>query len=694
VDVRLPSEPGASCHIVNLHGRPVDLDQVVTLDELRGLSAVRDWAPATVRAVPTPHDLFMPRLVSEEEALQVITGQRPGLQLALSTRGQYGAVAENHRASPFIPPNHLAMVSHAGGLHHDEVSLLVEVPAPEAVDTLAWRLRSIAQKLIAMGVSAGAKCMVSVTKGELLLDPCHRIRDHNGRDFKPMQMYRLSDVRGFRDVEDLPSLKRPPQERIFDAEPVVSGEYTLEQALQEAARCVECGLCRDICPNGVGLASYVEKLKQGELESAASDLRELNPGVDLTCLVCPAPCQSLCILAHEEIPRRPVYIRGIEQVLAQQPVPPEVRAPAATGFKVALIGLGPANVVAAARLAKKGHEVHVFERQTEFGGAVALIPSFRVRHAKAQDWVEQLLQETGVVIHTGITFGKNLEFESLRAQFNAVILGIGAGKPMTLGIEGEEYGGVIDALQVLRKFNKEAAGEPSDEPPPRLRNTIVIGGGDVAADVVMWYVRTAARCARQVAEAARDGAAQTPEVANVVWAYRRGRAEMPVSQEVLADAEDEINALREYQLGAGIVPAEGELASGVYFHLRPLKVLGEQGKVCGMQFIKTRYRGERDRSGRRIVEDIPGSEFTIPADAVVVLAVGQRPDPAALKNLPGVKFDDQGKVRVDESMKAADGIYAVGDLVGGEMLADAISHGRRAADAIHQDYLAGLARSR
>jgi glutamate synthase (NADPH/NADH) small chain len=359
---------------------------------------------------------------------------------------------------------------------------------------------------------------------------------------------------------------------------------------------------------------------------------------------------------------------------------------------VALVGLGPANVVAAARLVRKGHDVHIFEQHKEFGGAVSLIPSFRVRQAKAHEWVKQLLGETGVKIHTGMALGQDLKFENLRKEFDAVILGIGAGKPMGLGIDGEAFSGVVDALKVLRKFNKQAAGQTVDEPPPRLRNTIVIGGGDVAADVVMWYVRTAARCAKEVVEAARNGANREPQVANVVWAYRRGRSEMPVSQEVLSDAEDEINALKDYQLAAGITPADGELASGVYFHLRPVKVLGDQGKVCGIQFIRTRPAGERDRSGRRIVEDVPGSEFTIPADSVVVLAVGQRPDPAPLKDLPGVTLDNNGKVRVDESMKAAEGIYAVGDLVGGEILADAISHARRAADSIHSDYLARAAK--
>jgi glutamate synthase (NADPH/NADH) small chain len=397
-------------------------------------------------------------------------------------------------------------------------------------------------------------------------------------------------------------------------------------------------------------------------------------------------------LAHEAIPKRPVNIRGIEQVLARQSVPPEVGVPAATGFKVALVGLGPANVVAAARLARKGHAVHVFEQQNEFGGAVALIPSFRLRHAKTHEWVRQLLGETGVQIHTGVALGQDLKFESLREQYDAIILGIGAGKPLGLGIEGEEYGGVVDALQVLRTFNRAAAGKTDGTPPPRLRNTIVIGGGDVAADVVMWYIRTAAQCAKQAAEAAPQGVSRQPEVVNVVWTYRRGRAEMPVSQEVLTDAEDEINALKDYQLSMGITPAPGELSSGVYFHLRPLKVLGQEGKVCGIRFIRTRPGRGQDRSGRCIVEDIPGSEFTIPADSVVVLAVGQRPDPACLKSLPTVTLTSDGRVRVDATMKAAEGVYAVGDLVGGEILADAISHGRRAADNIHQAYLAAEAR--
>ena len=262
----------------------------------------------------------------------------------------------------------------------------------------------------------------------------------------------------------------------------------------------------------------------------ARDLRERNPGVDLTCLVCPAPCQELCILTHEEIPKRPVNIRAIERVLAQRVVPPEeVAAPAPTGFRVALIGLGPANVVAAARLARLGHEVHIFEQQHEFGGAVSLIPSFRLPHAKTRTWVKPLLGEGGVHIHSGTALGRDLQWDDLREHFDAVVVGIGAGKPLGLGIEGEHLGGVVDALQVLRRFKQLARGEPV-EPPPQTRNTVVIGGGDVAADVVRWYVRAAAQSARRTLETRRAGRSAEPDVVNVVWAYRRGRADMPVSQ--------------------------------------------------------------------------------------------------------------------------------------------------------------------
>lgn len=685
--------PPGSFRIVNVHGEPVDLERLLTLDEWRGLSVLREWAPAAAPALEPAHEAPLPRLVSEQEALRIVCGERPGLHLVLSSRGQFAAVSENSRVSSFSPQTHLAIVSYAGGLRHDEVTLFMEIAAPEEVDTLAWRLRTVAQRLIGLGLPAATRCIVVVEKGELLLNPIGRIRDPNGRPFRPTQLYRLSDVRSLRDVEDLPSLERPPEERIFDAEPVISGDYTLEQALREAARCLECGLCRDICPNGVGLASYVEHLKRGDLDAAARELRERNPGVDLTCLVCPAPCQEWCILTHEEIPKRPVNIRAIERVLAQRVVPPEeAAAPAPTGFRVALIGLGPANVVAAARLARLGHEVHVFEQQQELGGAVALIPSFRLPHAKAREWVKQLLGQSGVHLHSGVALGRDLQWDDLREHFDAVVVGIGAGKPLGLGIEGEELGGVVDALQVLRRFNQQARGEPG-EPPPRLRNTVVIGGGDVAADVVRWYVRAAAQSARRALEARRQGLAGQPDVVNVVWAYRRGRAEMPVSQEILVDAEDEISALKDFQLSAGVGPAPGELSSGVYFYLRPVRVLGSNGRVSGIQFIRTRPGRERDRSGRPVVEDIPGSEFVIPADSVVVLAVGQRPDLTPLKNVPGLEFDSTGHVRVDETMRAAEGLYAVGDLVGGEILADAISHGRRAADSIHRAYLARGARA-
>jgi glutamate synthase (NADPH/NADH) small chain len=679
--------PGAY-RVVNVRGEVVDLERLLTLDDLRGLSVVREWVAAAERVVEPVHETVLPRLILADEALRIVVGERPGVHLALSSRGQFAAVSENSRVSPFSPQTHLAIVSYAGGLRHDEVTLFLEVPAPEEVDTLAWRLRTVAQRLIGLGLPAAARCIVVVEKGDLLLNPIGRIRDANGRPFRPTQLYRLSDVRSFRDVEDLPSLKRPPQERIFDAEPVIAGEYTLEQALREAARCMACGLCRDVCPNGVGLASYVEHLKRGDLDAAARELRERNPGVDLTCLVCPAPCQELCLLTHEEIPKRPVNIRAIERVLAQRVVPPQqVGAPAPTGFRVALIGLGPANVVAVARLARLGHEVHVFEQQHELGGAVSLIPSFRLPQARAREWVKQLLGERGVHIHSGVALGRDLQWDDLREHFDAVVVGIGAGKPLGLGIEGEHLGGVVDALQVLRRFNQQARGEPG-EPPPHLRNTVVIGGGDVAADVVRWYVRAAAQSARRALEARRAGQSVAPDVVNVVWAYRRGRAEMPVSQEILEDAEDEISALRDFQLRAGVGPSPGELSSGVYFYLRPTRVLGRDGRVSGIQFIRTRPGPERDRSGRPVVEDIPGSEFVIPADSVVVLAVGQKPDLELLKNIPGIVFDATGHVRVDAAMKAADGLYAVGDLVGGEILADAISHGRRAADSIHREFLA------
>ena len=132
--------------------------------------------------------------------------------------------------------------------------------------------------------------------------------------------------------------------------------------------------------------------------------------------------RELCILAHEEVPRRPVNIRAIEQALSHQDVAAEVAAPPPTGYRVALVGLGPANMLAAARLARKGHEVHIIEKRKDFGGAVSLIPSFRRHHASAHEWVTQLLNETGVVIHTGMALGQNLDFKSLRAKYDSVIL--------------------------------------------------------------------------------------------------------------------------------------------------------------------------------------------------------------------------------------------------------------------------------
>jgi glutamate synthase (NADPH/NADH) small chain len=317
---------------------------------------------------------------------------------------------------------------------------------------------------------------------------------------------------------------------------------------------------------------------------------------------------------------------------------------------VAIIGSGPAGLTAAGELAKLGHEVTVFEAFHAAGGVLIYgIPEFRLPKDIVQAEVDRL-KAAGVRIEPNAIVGKTYTLDELREGYDAVFIAVGAGLPVFMDVPGENLKGVYSANEYLTRVNLMGAWDPSaDTPILHGQRVAVVGGGNVAMDAV----RTARRL----------GAAEATIV------YRRGRDELPARAEEVHHAG----------------------AEGIRFELQvaPVEVLGtDDGWVRGLRCVRMEL-GEPDASGRRRPEPIPGSEFELPCDMVVV-AIGTRSNPLLTTATAGLELNEWGYIVTDEAgMTSVPGVFAGGDIVrGAATVILAMGDGKRAAAAIHA-YLTG-----
>ncbi|KUK32537.1 MAG: Glutamate synthase (NADPH), homotetrameric [Thermoanaerobacterales bacterium 50_218] len=447
-----------------------------------------------------------------------------------------------------------------------------------------------------------------------------------------------------------------PTMRIRTFDEVTLG-YTSDQAKREAARCRGCSQapCRRGCPIGVDIPGFISLVKEGKFREAAQRLRERNTLPAVCGRVCPQDrnCEKHCVLAKKGAP---IAIGRLERFVADwerehgMTVPP---TPGSTGKRVAVVGSGPAGLTVAAALARKGHSVTVFEALHAPGGVLSYgIPQFRLPKevvAAEIDYVCAL----GVKIELNTPIGKLYSLRDLRREYDAVFLGTGAGLPRLLGIPGEHLNGVYTANEFLTRVNlMKAYLFPEYATPVRVgKRVAVIGGGNVAVDAARVAVRLGAE--------------------EVVVLYRRTLVEMPVR------AEEYRFACRE----------------GVFFRflVAPLEFRGDaEGWV--REVLCTRCElGEVDESGRRRPVPVPGSEFTIPIDTVIV-AIGQEPNILALAEVSELLTPSGRFVGADPETGATPvpGVFAGGDLVtGAATVIQAMTAGRRAAKAIDR-YLSEL----
>ena len=419
-----------------------------------------------------------------------------------------------------------------------------------------------------------------------------------------------------------------PEIRAHNFEEVTTG-FTPEQAEIEASRCLHCknAPCMKGCPVGVHIPDFIRKVQEGDLLGAAREIQLTNNLPAVCGRVCPQEkqCEALCVRGRME---GAVSIGTLERYVADwflKNGDGKVAKAEPNGYKAAVIGSGPAGLTCAADLAKAGCEVTVYEAFHKAGGVLTYgIPEFRLPKVLVQKEIDGL-KSLGVKIELDTVVGRTLTMEELLENFDAVFIGTGAGLPQFLKIPGENLNGVFSANEFLTRVNLMKAYEPDAVTPLyRGKNVVVIGAGNVAMDAA----RTALRVGAD----------------KVTVVYRRGREEMPARAEEIRHAEEE----------------------GVEFHLltNPVRVLGET-RVEGIEVVSMKL-GEPDASGRARPVEVPGSNYRIDCDEVIV-ALGTSPNPLLHESCPELETTKKGTIVVNEETNATsiDRVFAGGDAVTG-----------------------------
>ena len=429
--------------------------------------------------------------------------------------------------------------------------------------------------------------------------------------------------------------------------------YTVELALDEAQRCLQCRrpMCVTGCPVNVKIPDFIKLITQEDFKGAYHKILEDSSLPAICGRVCPQEnqCESKCVRG---IKGEPVGIGRLERFVAdwvmqnadEMPAKPE-----RNGHRVAVVGSGPSGLACASDLAKLGYDVTVFEHLHKAGGVLAYgIPEFRLPKALVQKEIDKLTA-LGVEIRCDATVGKALMIDELLSDdkdvggYEAVFIGSGAGLPVFQKIPGLNYCGVFSANEFLTRINlMKAFDERYDTPLMPISKVCVVGAGNVAMD--------AARCAKRLG-------------AEVTVVYRRSEKEIPARKEEFEHAKEE----------------------DIVFKLltNPVEILAdENGWVRGIRCIEMEL-GEPDERGRRRPIEKPGSEFEMECDAVI-MALGTSPNPLLRKVTPDMEYNKKGGIVTDEhGVTSKPGVFAGGDAVtGAATVIKAMGAGKEAAAAI------------
>ena len=423
-------------------------------------------------------------------------------------------------------------------------------------------------------------------------------------------------------LKKVPVREQAPEVRAKNFEEVCLG-YNKEEAMEEAARCINCknAKCVQGCPVSINIPAFIHEVKEGNMEAAYHVISESSALPAVCGRVCPqeSQCEGKCIRG---IKGEPISIGKLERFVADW-------AKEKNGHKVAIIGSGPAGLTCAGDLAKMGYDVTIFEALHKAGGVLVYgIPEFRLPKDKVVAEEVENVKSLGVKIETNVIIGKSVTIDELLEEegFEAVFIGSGAGLPMFMGIPGEQANGVFSANEYLTRNNlMKAFREDYDTPIFHGKKVAVVGGGNVAMDAA----RTALRLGAEV---------------HII--YRRSEAELPARVEEVHHAKEE----------------------GVIFDLltNPVEILTDENDwVTGIKCVRMEL-GEPDASGRRRPVEIPGSEFEIEVDTVI-MSLGTSPNPLISSTTIGLDINKRKCIIADEETgkTSKEGVYAGGDAVTG-----------------------------
>ncbi len=432
-------------------------------------------------------------------------------------------------------------------------------------------------------------------------------------------------------MKKVPVREQDAMERATNFEEVCLG-YNMEEAMKEASRCINCknAQCVKGCPVSINIPGFIEKVKEGDIAAAYQIISEDSALPAVCGRVCPqeSQCEGKCIRG---IKGEPVSIGKLERFVAdwarENGIKPE-GAKEKKGKKVAVIGSGPAGLTCAGDLAKMGYDVTIFEALHEAGGVLVYgIPEFRLPKEEVVKSEIENVKSLGVKIETNVIVGKSVTIDELLEEegFAAVFIGSGAGLPKFMGIPGENANGVFSANEYLTRSNlMKAFREDSATPIMRGQKVAVVGGGNVAMDAA----RTALRLGSEV---------------HIV--YRRSEEELPARVEEVHHAKEE----------------------GIIFDLltNPVEILTENNWVSGIKCIRMEL-GEPDSSGRRRPVEVPGSEFVIDCDTVI-MSLGTSPNPLISSTTEGLEVNKWKCIVADETFgqTSKEGVFAGGDAVTG-----------------------------
>ena len=453
-------------------------------------------------------------------------------------------------------------------------------------------------------------------------------------------------------MKKVPVREQAPEVRARNFEEVCLG-YNKEEAEAEASRCLNCKnpFCVQGCPVSINIPGFIQKVKESDVAGAYEVISESSALPAVCGRVCPQEkqCEAKCVRGIKgeavSIGKLERYVADTEKEMGIKPAAPAVK----NGKKVAVIGAGPAGLTCAGDLARLGYDVTIFEALHKAGGVLVYgIPEFRLPKERVVAKEIENVKALGVKIETDVVIGRSVTIDELMEKegFSAVFIGSGAGLPKFMHIPGEQALGVFSANEYLTRSNLMGAfDEESRTPIMRAKKAVIVGGGNVAMDAA----RTALRLGAET---------------HVV--YRRSEEELPARVEEVHHAKEE----------------------GIIFDLltNPVRITqDENGWVNGIDCIRMEL-GEPDASGRRRPVEVPGSEFHIECDCVI-MSLGTSPNPLIAHTTPNLEINKHGGIIVTEGteMTTKEGVFAGGDAVtGAATVILAMGAGKAAAKGIDE----------